>query len=186
MKIFLLRHAQTLDNLSGINGARTNSPLTDEGKKQTKQLIPQLKKNKYDVIFVSPAHRTLETVQPYIDSLKKFKPEIISSNLIHERDLGELTGTPKGAINKYKEENNIKEDKIVWRPPKGESILDVTERAKEFLKLLKEKYSNKSVLICGHQNFLRCLELLLLKKSPYEFYSDNPPKLKNGELRKIL
>lgn len=186
MKIFLLRHVQTLDNAAGINGSRTNSLLSEEGKNQAKKLVSQLKKNKYDIIFVSQVHRTLETVQPYLESLKKAKPEIILSELTHERDLGELTDTPKGAITKYKEENNIKDDKIVWIPPKGESILDVTERAKKFLELLKEKYSDKSILICGHQVFLRCLELLLLDKSPYEFYSDNPPILKNGELREVL
>lgn len=186
MKIFLLRHAQTLDNELGVNGSRTNSPLSENGKNQIEKLIPKLKRNKYDIIFVSPAHRTLETIKPYLDSLKIAKPKVISNELTHERYLGGLTGTPRGAITKYKEENNIKDDKIVWRPPKGESILDVTERAKKFLKLLKDNYPNKSILVCGHQNFLRCLELLLLEKSPYEFYSYNPPILKNGELRKIL
>ena len=186
MEIYLLRHAQTVANEQGINGSRTDSPLTDAAKIFIQKLIPALNKNHYDIVFVSPLKRTLETVQPYLDSLpERRKPEIIKSSLITERDLGELTNTPKGYIEKYRLEHQVV-DKIAWRPPQGESVLDVLERAKLFLLQLKTHFAGKTVLICSHQNFLHGLELLILNRSSADFFNHDLPKFENGEIRKYI
>ncbi len=184
MKLYLLRHAQTLHNKEGINGSQTPSPLSEEGKKLSQDIIPILKKYQFDVVIVSPLHRTLETIKPFLDSLPdEKKPGVVVDELTIERDLGKLTGTRKGEIGKYKEQHNITTDPISWIPPKGESILDVRERAIRFFDLLKKNHREQSILICGHQNFLRNLELLIISRPVTDFYSDNPPRMENGEIR---
>lgn len=182
IEICLLRHALSTDNEKGINGSQTDAPLSDKGKKMAKDLVPELSKKNYNLIIVSPLKRTLQTVQPFVDSLNH-KISVDVNPLTIERDLGDLTNTlaGDGQIKAHRERS--KQDRISWVPPNGESILDVYKRAKKFFEEIKEKYPSKTILICSHQNFLRCLEMLLLNRPINDFYSDNPSRLKNMEMR---
>jgi broad specificity phosphatase PhoE len=182
IKIFLLRHAPTQDNEKRINGSQTDTLLSKNGKEIAKEIAPTLSKNEYDLIIVSPLKRTFQTIEPYLNSLKKKIPVEVN-NLTIERDLGKLTNSVAGdgQIQAHREKSG--QNKIEWIPPEGESILDVYERAKRFFNEIQKKYSGKKILICGHQVFLRCLEIIILNKSIYDFYSENPPRLENGEIR---
>ena len=180
VKIYLLRHVQSDDTEKGINGSHTNSSLSNAGRKEAEKLIPILSKNHYDIFIASPLKRTKETIEPYLHTLEN--PTVLVDALTNERDLGKLTNTTREQLKNYIEEHKIT-DRIAWQPPQGEAILEVYERAKRFLKHLQENYPSKNILICGHQNFLRCLELLILGRSIYEFYSYEPERLKPGEMR---
>ena len=74
-------------------------------------------------------------------------------------------------------------DRVSFKPPGGESILEVYERAKEFLESLKSKFGGENILICGHKNFLTCLEILLTGKDIKDYYSFK--ELENGEIREF-
>ncbi len=180
MEIYLLRHLSTVDTEQGVNGSRSDTPLSESGKKQAQELVSVLSKHNFDLFIVSPLMRTKQTLQPYLDTLDN--PKVITEPLTIERDLGLLTNTRSGdgKIEAHRKDQGT--DKISWRPPEGESILDVYERAKKFLDKLKNIDAGR-ILICGHQNFLRNLELLLLKRPPEDFYSESPPRLKPGEMR---
>jgi len=182
IKLYLLRHSPTKDNEQGINGSQTDTPLSEKGKKLARGLIPKLSKKNYDLIIVSPLKRTFQTIQPYLDSLKQKIP-VKTNSLTIERDLGDLTNTVAGdgQIKTHREKSG--QDRIAWIPPNGESILDVYKRAKKFLQEIKNKFPKRTILICGHQNFLRCFEMLILNRPISDFYSDNPPRLKNNEMR---
>lgn len=164
----------------GINASRTDSSLSRSGQIKARELIPILSQYYYDIFIISPLKRTKETLEPYLHTLKN--PVVISNELTTERDLGELTHTTREQFKQYIEKYNIT-NRITWQPPQGESVLEVYKRAEQFLKQVKENYPNKNVLICGHQNFLRCLELLILRRPTEEFYSYKPERLAPGELR---
>ena len=183
MKIYYLRNTLTTDNEQGINASQTDSPLSDEGKKQATDLIEILAKKTYDLFIVSPLQRSINTIKPYLDTLDN--PKIIVEPLITERDLGLLTNSKvnDGQIAKHQKESKM--DKVSWMPPQGESIKDVYLRAEKFYDKLF-RYKCNSFLICGHQNFLRCLEFVILDKPIEDYYSDNPPCLVNGELRSYI
>jgi len=182
IKLYLLRHAPTTDTEQGINGSQTDTLLSERGKKMAKNLVPKLSKKNYNLIIISPLKRTSQTIKPYLDSLKQKIPIEINPLTI-ERNLGDLTNTVvgDGQIKSHREKSG--QDKIAWTPPRGESILDVYERAKKFLEEIRKKYHGKTILLCGHQNFLRCFEMLILNRPIYDFYSDNPPRLKTCEMR---
>lgn len=180
MKIYLLRHAKTKDTENGINGSRTDTPLSETGREEAGSIVSVLGKNVYNVFIVSPLCRTVQTIQPFLSTISN--PRILVSNLTTERDLGLLTNSTKEEFKKYLADHGVT-DRIAWQPPQGESTLQVGERAKEFLSYLKNEHAEESVLICGHQNFLRCLELLILERQLSDFYSDNPARLKPLELR---
>ena len=181
--IYLIRHCITKDSELGINGSLTDTPLSENGLIQARSLIPTLSKFNYDLIIISPLQRTKQTIQPYVDSLK-LSPEIVVEVLTLERDLGLLT-------NSVNDDGQIPasilasgKTKTEWVPPQGESTIQVYLRAKRFLNSLKKRQKSH-ILICGHQNFLRCLEMAI-KDIPINddsFFSDSPPRMEFGELR---
>lgn len=184
MKIYLLRHARTRDNELGINGGRTDSPLSDAGWEEARALAPTLAQHRYDLIVVSPLRRTRETIEPYLETVSP-RPPIIADERTIERDMGDLTGsfTGDGTVARHRAAQGT--DKISWKPPHGESTREVAVRAKSFFEWLCAEQAPESVLVVGHQNFLRNLELIILGK-PVEAYHDEPPALlKNGELREF-
>lgn len=179
MKIILLRHAETTSNKNNKADSQIDAELTEEGQKDAHDLIPVLQKLDIDVFVVSPLKRNIQTIQPYLNLLDN--PMLISSDLTLERNLGDFTGTPMGAFQNYCDENN--EHKVFFKPKNGESIADTYKRAKNFLNFLRSGYENKTILVCGHKNFLMCLEVLLRNLDIKDYYDFNP--LKNAELREF-
>ncbi len=177
MKIFLLRHAETTSNKSNSADSQEDVELTEKGQKDARELIFKLKELKIDLFLISPLKRTLHTIQPYLDTISK--PEVITSNLTLERDLGEFNGTPIGEFQKYCDDNNY--DKVSCKPKNGESIIDLYERAKKFLFFLKKNCQNKTILVCGHKNFLMCFEILIRNLDIHDFCDFRP--LENVEIR---
>lgn len=181
--LYLLRHCLIPENELGINGSRTDSSLSENGWETAKKLITSLSKQNYDLIIVSPLRRTSETLQPYLDSLKQ-PPIVLTDPLTIERDLGEFTNTKAGNGKISADQAAQAKSWTEWQPKGGESTVEVGVRAEKFLKKIQRR-KEKSILICGHQNFLRCLELII-RDAPIDdehFYSESPPRLKSGEIR---
>ena len=179
MKIILLRHAETTSNKNDKADSQTDAELTEKGQKDAHNLISKLEDLKIDVFIVSPLKRNLQTIQPFLDTLND--PKVIFSKLTIERNLGDFTGTPIGTFQKYCDDKN--EDKVFCRPKNGESIVDAHERAKKFLQFLKKNYKNKTILVCGHKNFLMCFEILLRDLDIKNYYKYKP--LKNTGIREF-
>jgi len=182
--IYLLRHCAIPENELGINGSRTDSSLSENGNRAAIELIPLLSSHNYDLIIVSPLKRTIQSIQPYLDSLIN-PPKVEIEPLTVERDLGVFTNTKAGGpIPEDIKKQGI--GSVRWQPENGESTVQVGERAEKFLLKLRQR-PETSILICGHQNFLRCLELLINQKpiDDEHYMSDNPPRLNNNEIRKI-
>lgn len=179
MKTLLLRHVESLSNLGNIADSQIDSDLSEKGLNDAINLIPTLNKYKFDAFVVSPLQRTIKTIQPFLDTISN--PNIITTKLLLERDLGEYTGSPLGTFQKYCEENNL--DRISTRPQGGESIVDVLERAKILIAELKKDYSDKTVLICGSKVLLLCLEVAITNKEIKDYYSFK--SFENGELKEF-
>ncbi len=182
--IYLLRHCSTKDNELGINGSRTDTSLSETGLHCATSLITTLSSQVFGLIFVSPLKRTIQTIQPYLESLKT-KPPLIIESLITERELGLLTNSKSSEGKVAASITESGKSKVEWIPPGGESIRNVYERAELFLKRIKDRNEN-DMLICSHQIFLRSIELILSNKSLNDenFYSSSSSLMKLGEIRK--
>jgi probable phosphoglycerate mutase len=182
MKLLVARHNESLGNVANViddnaNPEQDTNSLSEKGKQQSKELVKQLENYKIDIIIVSPLKRTIETIQPYLD---KHPKKVIISDLTSERNAGIFVGRPKEAIKDYCIQNNIL-NRVSFKPEKGESILEVYRRAKKFLNYLKRDFKNETILLCGHVNFLGCLDIAITDKDIKKFYSYE--SLKNGELK---
>lgn len=177
MKLYLVRHAESVSNKANLADSQTNVDLSPEGKEDSVRLAKELKEIMPDVCFVSPLKRTRQTLQPFLDTGKD--TVVIESELLLERDLGEFTGTPMGAFQEYCRSNNT--DLVSTRPAGGESLVDVYDKTKRFFEDIKKSYVDKKILVCGSKNNLMCLQIAIEGKDIADYYSF--PAFKTGEMR---
>lgn len=164
MRLVLVRHAETIENVSKINcGGRSEGHLSEYGYLQANKLAKFLKDFQIDKIYVSPRRRTKHTIDPL---LKKgvVCPEYTEE--IRERDLGVYDGLPHGSFAKGAEKEGIF---ITDFKPKGsETITESYVRASNFLRQIIKYYSDKTVLVVTHGGIMLQMHFFLLQIPFYE------------------
>jgi GH25 family lysozyme M1 (1,4-beta-N-acetylmuramidase) len=134
MKIVLVRHGQTEDNFEGIMQGTRNVMMNDTGRRQCKKLREKLSDKKFDVCYMSPLVRCVETAFILVGD----KTEMIRDDRLIERDLGELEGKNRDVydIEKYWNYDLNSSDSGV------ESVRSVIDRCRDFLEYITSKYDN--------------------------------------------
>ncbi|KAK3709357.1 hypothetical protein LTR37_010918 [Vermiconidia calcicola] len=106
MKLFLIRHGETVDNVAGLYAGTKDSTLTNHGVEQTNRLGQHFARNnvKFTHIFASPLSRAFKTAQAVQKAQhrrvggegakRKSAVEIIKVPEIIERDFGFYEGKP--------------------------------------------------------------------------------------------
>jgi 2,3-bisphosphoglycerate-dependent phosphoglycerate mutase len=150
MKIYILRHEDKTMDTSFF------SPLTQEGIKNSIELIDILKEEDIDIVFSSPFIRTLQTVYPYCKKNSiKINIDYSISEIQNKNTILENSYTlqlPDYLKKKYKCSNY----KSIILPNSynyPEKIEDIDKRAKKFLHFLISNYNNyknKNILIVSH------------------------------------
>lgn len=84
MKLYVIRHGQTNDNVNNIINGRSNEELNETGKEQARQMKNKIEALDIDLIICSPLIRTKQTAN-IINS--KNIPVIFDERII-ERDTG--------------------------------------------------------------------------------------------------
>ena len=69
MKIYFVRHGETVWNTLRIFQGSSNSPLTETGREQAKRLGEKLKDTKFTKFYSSPLGRTIETSELIIGEI---------------------------------------------------------------------------------------------------------------------
>lgn len=137
-QIFVVRHGQTHWNVEGRMQGRLDSPLTDKGQQQaaaTGQLLRDFAP--VDHIYCSSSGRTIETahiINSFVQSPLRYVDELL------ERDSGDWSGLTLAEIEQqFPESFQARvDDPYNARPPRGENLLDMLERAHMFLQQLFE------------------------------------------------
>ena len=94
MKLYVVRHGETLENSNNCLCGRINSGLTEKGKLQALEVREYFKNKNIDLIVSSPLDRCKETSMILADN----KISIIYSDKLLGRDHGEFTGMHKSLI----------------------------------------------------------------------------------------
>lgn len=155
MKITLVRHGQTESNYLDICQGSSNILLNDTGRRECQRLREKIKDKHYDVCYMSPLVRTVETAMILIGD----KVQMIPERKLIDRDLSELEGKERSLYdaNKYWDYNlNCSEQGV-------EPVQDIFKRCSEFLDYILEKHKDESVLIVAHAATIRAIRHLLLK-----------------------
>ena len=148
MKLYVVRHGETMENANNCLVGRINSSLTPKGKEQAKQVSNYFKDKKIDLIVSSPLDRCKQTAQ----IISNNTPIIYSDKLLG-RDHGEFTGKPRDSIN-FDEYWNYNKN-IQYE--KAESVKDLYNRVATLIEELKEKYKDKNIIIVTHSGIMRVL-----------------------------
>lgn len=157
MKLYLVRHGQTIDAENGIK-QRVESTLSETGIIQAKRTGRLIKDKGIEIILSSPWTRAKQTAEIINLTLKK---EIIFEEMYRERlqsqTLGGKSNDDSEAI-RYAEEHEKNYCDPRWKFDKsGESMVEAFERSQKIENILMSKYFDKTVLIVSHADFLRCL-----------------------------
>lgn len=156
MLLFLVRHGAS----TGFDERRwqsPDSPLSDDGKKQSKALIKRSRFRKVDVVLASKWMRAKETGEIVAKALKK-PLELFDG--IHEREQNPKIYGAKWSskINKnyYKDASGHPGDLDYKYEDLGESYRDVAKRAIKFKRHLVRKHTDQSLIVISHDIFIRC------------------------------
>lgn len=132
----------------------------------------------FDICFVSPYCRTLQTIEAIQKELD-YELLVYNDFRLREKEFGRLHGfTTKEIKAKYPDEYEDRErdGKFYYRLPRGENYPDVCDRIYSFLSKLSRDYAGQNVLIITHQvpyilfkslfEHLNEAEILALPKPP--------------------
>ena len=160
-KIILVRHGQTAwTPVNRIQGW-LDIKLNEQGLRQAKRIAKELKRKKLKAIYSSELSRAYETAKIIARPHKlKVKKDINLNELNQGKWQGLLV---KETRRKYKElYRRWEEEPLSVRPPGGESISDLYERALHVLREITKKYPKGKVVIVGHKvinSVIKCYSL---------------------------
>ncbi|MBT3985809.1 histidine phosphatase family protein [archaeon] len=144
MKLIITRHGETEENVNGIIQGQLPGKLSEKGIEQAKKLALRLKDEKIDHIYSSDLTRAADTAKLIADYHKN-TPFTLTKEL-RERSLGEFEGESEEEFGSGAKDR----DGIYPQPKEGETLDELYQRGKDFLKYLKKTYTNETILLVGH------------------------------------
>lgn len=144
---YIIRHGETVFNRKGRIQGWCDSPLTDLGVSQAKQLGKELKNILFDVCFCSTSERAIDTAN-YILGDRNVK--IIPSKKLKEQSYGDFEA--EKSVNIFKDGVSFPDG---YRFCGGENHSDVIERVMNELKKIASEYPNANVLVVCHGSAIK-------------------------------
>ncbi len=148
MKIYVLRHGETNENITSIMQGNMETVLNEKGIRQALKVREKVKNAKIDLVITSPRMRTKQTALLAAPNIK-----IIEDDRLLSRNHGEFQGMKRDEIN-IKEYWNIKLNK---QYKKAESMGAIFNRVSSLLNDILINYSDKTVLLVTHSGITRVL-----------------------------
>ncbi len=148
--IYFVRHGESEANAARRFAGRSDSPLTERGRRQAEAIADELAKIHIDRIVSSPLARCRDTA---IAIARRHQlPVDLEPDLV-EIDVGDRTGTP---FDEARGLPNWRDDGFVaW--PGGETLETVIERALRAIGRITTQNSGQTVLLVGHGGVTRIL-----------------------------
>ena len=177
MKIYIVRHGETLANKDGLLQGWIDTPLSPLGVSLAEETGEGLKDVKFDAAFSSPLKRAVDTAKIVLSKNNYKDTPIYTDERIKEVHLGDWEGKKfkgEGATIPQDEVNQFFTNPFkLGRVPGGEKATEVCERAQSFIKELSTKnYDN--VLIATHGFALRAM-LNFVYENKEDFWQGHVP-----------
>lgn len=163
VRLYLMRHGETVDNVNRILQGQTDGRLNDNGLRMAEEASRRMAGEAIDVFFSSDLGRCVDTCR--IMARPHGKP-IVQTPLLRERDWGSLTGL-------YIPDLKGRE----W-PDDIETTEQMRMRAETFLHWIRAEYQGKSLLVVGH-GIINLVILSILSGKPMR----DIQKMANAEVR---
>lgn len=157
--VILLRHAHSVANEKGILAGRASGvSLSTKGKEQAELLTSRLGSAQFRDIRISPLERCLATLEPWLQSQDtSVRKKILFDPNVTEVDYGDWTGKKLLALSLRKEWRVVQNTPSEMKFPKGESLLQMQQRAEKALRQSIKKTGTGVSLIVSHGDVIKSL-----------------------------
>lgn len=158
MRLVIVRHGETVENMKGICQGQMQGTLTRKGISQAKKLARRLKKDSFDIIYCSDLRRAKDTCK----EIKKFhlKTKVKYVKALRERSKGIFEGLHHKDIHEKAKKIGINYRN---RPPGGETHGEKDKRVMKFYKKMIREHMGETVLWVTHGEVIRTIIMKLLK-----------------------
>ena len=154
MKIYIMRHGQTVWNKKGTIQGRSKNLLSKEGKEQVENQAKNYCNVHFDYIISSPLVRTMQTA----NIMNKYHGvKILKDNRINEVDQGIYTGRNKSTMT----DKDWKIYKTRSKELGMECFDDIMKRTLEFVEYIKTNFKDKSILVITHRSPAKAIYYVL-------------------------
>jgi len=163
VKIYLVRHAESVANTRGIYQGQTyDTELSVRGKSQAQALAQCFKRISFSRVIASPLKRTMQTAT--IVALNKHLPVQVEPQII-ETNHGDWEGKHKEIIKKtwpwiYRKWSRFPSS---TKFPQGEHFLETQKRVLEWWQLFCQNISSDT-LVMSHDNIIRIIVARILNR----------------------
>jgi len=155
-KLILVRHGESTWNQTGRYQGRIDTELSEQGQKQASLLAERLSSIPLAAIYASPLRRALHTA---ITVGVAQNMDILVEPDLTEIDHGAWSGLLKDEVEKrfgpLLQQWLVTPSKV--QMPRGESLVDVSERAKAVLSRILAEHPQATVVICSHDAVLKVI-----------------------------
>lgn len=146
MKVYVVRHGESENNLARKYSGWSNPRLTEKGRKDALLAGEFLKNISFDKIYSSDLIRAKETVECALPGCSYEE-----SSLLREINVGEIAGKPFAILTDEQRKQNLQNG---YKPYGGETKKAFYERIQFFQRIL-EKTDAETVALFAHAGFLR-------------------------------
>ena len=190
MKIYLIRHGESLANLGLVSAdfsMDNQNSLSKKGEEQIRAIIPDFQNCNIMQIFSSPMKRAVESAEILQSGLAN-KPKIMIDNRLKEIDYGIFTDDRDNPEMQNIAKKQIAGDQEI-RFGDGENIREILERFLGFLIDTYKENQNDEIIILSHGRLLSIVSKKIeelyqkeIKKSKIDNASIIEVELNNTEI----
>ena len=157
MKVYLVRHGQSLANATKIHSGWSQVPLTEQGEADAARAGEYLQTLHFDRIYSSDLLRAIQTAQIALPGC-----DPVQIALVRERNVGCLMSRPfEECAEEYGDAYWDARKTLDFTPYGGENREMLYDRAVEFLRHLEENPAD-SIAVFTHEGFIgSCMEIAL-------------------------
>src|SRR4028119_1502435 len=162
LKLYLLRHGETVYSRTGGYCGELDPELTLEGTQMAKAFADEYCSLPWSAVYVSPMKRTIATAKPLCDVLGM---EMQLHDGLREINYGDWEGKTVEEVKKDYEEDYINWlTEPAWNAPTngGETSVEIVSRSSLVIAEIQEKHKSGNVLVVSHKATIRILLCSLL------------------------
>ncbi len=172
MRIYIVRHGETVLNAKGVFQGRTDEPLNQNGRDLAEMTGKAMKGIHFDRCFSSPLDRAKETASIILRESGNDIP-VETDDRVIEMNFGDMEGKPFSEMGD--EGLKFYFDAFHFAGfPNGETIQDVCGRTQEFLKEIIANDDGKTCLVSTHGCAMRGM-VNYLSDNPADFWFGRAP-----------
>ncbi|MGL5543862.1 MAG: histidine phosphatase family protein [Cetobacterium sp.] len=177
LRIYFVRHGETIWNTLKIFQGRSNSPLTELGIEQAKKLSIFLKDIEFNKIYSSPQERAMQTTKLILGDRVA---DITPIDEFQEINMGKVEGIPREDFEKNYpiEYHNFWHNAVDYNPSayEGETYEEILHRVKVGLTKLISENSSGNILVISHGVTLKAIFNIINQKGIDEFSKQAVPE----------